>query len=87
MNTIFQINSNELDNRFIDTIKSLFKNKKIIISITEDIDETDYLKQSKENFNRLQDALNDVNQRKNLISVNSIEELESLINNAKDNPN
>ena len=75
MNTIIQINSDELDNRFIESIKTLFKSKKLIISITEDIDETAYLLQSKNNANRLFEALKDVKQNKNLVTVSSVEVL------------
>lgn len=87
MNTIFQINSDELDNRFIESIKALFKSKKIIISVSEDIDETSYLLQSDNNAKRLFDALDDVRQNKNLITVNSIDELETLVDNAKNSSN
>lgn len=87
MNTIFQINSDELDSRFIESIKALFKNKKLIISVSEDIDETAYLIQSKNNAKRLFESLEEVKQNKNLISVNSIEELEILVKNAKNSSN
>ena len=81
MNTIFQINSDELDNKFIESIKALFKSKKLIISVSEDIDETAYLLQSKNNAKKLFDALEEVKQN------NSIEELETLVNNAKNSSN
>lgn len=87
MNTIFQINSDELDNRFIESIKALFKNKKLIISVSEDIDETSYLMQSKNNAKRILDALEEANQNQNLVTVSSIEELETLVNNAKNSSN
>ena len=87
MNTIFQINSDELDNKFIESIKVLFKNKKLIISVSEDINETTYLLQSKNNAKKLFDALEDVRQNKDLITINSIEELETLVNNAKNSSN
>jgi len=81
MNTIFQVNSDELDNRFIESVKALFKNKKLIIFIAEDVDEAVDLLQSKNNAKRLFDALEDIKSKKNLTSVNSIQELESLVNN------
>ena len=87
MNTIFQINSDELDNKFIESIKTLFKNKRIIISIAEDIDETAYLLQSKNNAKRLFDALDEIKNKKNLKAFNSIEELEEMLNNAKNSSN
>ena len=87
MNTIFQINSEDLDNRFIESIKALFKNKKLIISITDDSDETAYLLQSKKNAKKLFDALEDIKSKKHLITVNSIQELEALVTNAKNSSN
>jgi hypothetical protein len=87
MNTIFQINSEDLDNRFIESIKALFKNKKLIISVTEDIDETAYLLQSENNAKRLFEALEDINRNENLVTVSSVEELESLVVNAKNRSN
>ncbi len=87
MNTIFQINSDDLDMRFIKSIKALFKNKKLIISVTEDVDETDYLLQSEKNAKRIFSALEDLKKNKNLVTVNSVEELESLVNEAKNSSN
>ncbi len=87
MNTIFQINSDELDSRFIESIKALFKSKRLIISVSEDIDETAYLMQSKNNAKKLIDALEEIKQNKNLITVSSIEELETMVNNAKNSSN
>ncbi|GIK59113.1 MAG: hypothetical protein HND39_04675 [Ignavibacteriota bacterium] len=87
MNTIFQINSDDLDNRFIESIKALFKNKKLIISVTEDIDETAYLLQSEKNAKRLFEALEDIKRNKNLVSIKSIEDLESLVVDAKNRSN
>ena len=87
MNTIFQINADDLDNRFIESIKTLFKNKKLIISVTEDIDETAYLLQSENNAKRVFEALEDLKSNKNLLTINSIEDLEIVVNDAKNSPN
>lgn len=87
MNTIFQINSDDLDNRFVDSIKALFKNRKLIISVSEEIDETAYLLQSTNNAKRLFDAMEEIKQKENLITITSTEELEALVRNAKNSPN
>ncbi len=80
MNTIFQINADELDGKFLDTLKKLFKNKKLVISVMEDTDETAYLLQSESNSQRLFNALEEIKTKKNLMFVNSAEELEALVN-------
>jgi hypothetical protein len=80
MNTIFQINADELDGKFLDTLKKLFKNKKLVISVMEDTDETTYLLQSESNSKRLFNALDEIKTKKNLIFINSVEELEALVN-------
>ncbi|MBI5729713.1 MAG: hypothetical protein HY963_01115 [Ignavibacteriales bacterium] len=80
MNTIFQINADELDGKFLDTLKKLFKNKKLVISVMEDTDETAYLLQSESNSQRLFNALEEIKTKKDLMIVNSVEELEALVN-------
>ncbi|MCZ7615545.1 MAG: hypothetical protein M5T52_18865 [Ignavibacteriaceae bacterium] len=65
----------------------MFKNKKLIISVTEDIDETAYLLQSEKNAKRLFEALEDIKRNKNLVSIKSIEDLESLVVDAKNRSN
>jgi hypothetical protein len=42
MNINYQLNANELDIKFIKSLKELFKNKEIIIHIT-DISDSNYL--------------------------------------------
>ena len=42
MQTIYQINANELDQTLLESIKAQFKNKEIEIVVSER-DETDYL--------------------------------------------
>lgn len=87
MNTIFQINSDDLDNRFIESIKTLFKNKKLIISVTEEIDETTYLLQAENNAKRVFEALEDLKSNKNLLTINSIEDLETAVKDFKNSFN
>ena len=43
MEAIYKLKSTELNSTFIDAIKGLFKGKDVIIKISEDMDETDFL--------------------------------------------
>jgi antitoxin YefM len=52
MQTIYQINANELDQNLLDSIKALFKHKEIEIVISER-DETAYLLRSPANREKL----------------------------------
>ena len=45
MEAIYKLKSTELNNAFIEAIKGLFKGKDVVIKISEDIDETDFLTQ------------------------------------------
>ena len=40
MTTTFQLNTSELDNRFIEAVKNLFQNQNIVISIESESDTT-----------------------------------------------
>jgi len=68
MYTTYRLNVNELNNNFIKAVKQLFKDKDIEITVT-DFDETEYLLSSPENKKRLLEAIDDVNNRRNLIEV------------------
>lgn len=59
MQTIYQINANELDENLLESIKALFKNKEIEIVVTER-DETAYLLRSPANREKLLRAIEDV---------------------------
>jgi len=43
MQTTFKLQSEELDQSFLNAIKSLFKGKSISITVKADLDETEYL--------------------------------------------
>jgi len=70
MYTTYRLNVNELNNNFIKGIKQIFKDKEIEITVS-DFDETEYLLSSPENKKRLLEALDNVNNRRNLIEVDS----------------
>ena len=63
MEAVFHTNTNELDFSFLEFLKTQFKNAKIDIFVKE-IDETDYLNSSIENKNRLESAIQKVNEKK-----------------------
>ena len=43
MEAIYKLKTTELNKNFLETIKALFKEKDVIIRISEDIEETDFL--------------------------------------------
>ncbi|NOY61509.1 MAG: hypothetical protein GXO75_21570 [Calditrichaeota bacterium] len=73
MYTLYKMKANDLDNRFIDALKMMFKNKEIEIAVCEatqsESDETDYLLKSPANRNRLLQAIENVAKNQNLVSV------------------
>lgn len=66
MQTTFQINADELDQNFIDGIKTLFKNKDIEITIYER-DETESLLRSPANREYLSRVAKDIEENRNII--------------------
>ena len=69
MQTIYQINADELDQSILDSIKALFKHKEIEIVITER-DETAYLLRSPANREQLLSAVKDIEENRNLVIPN-----------------
>ncbi|MGH9945115.1 MAG: hypothetical protein ACRD9R_22420 [Pyrinomonadaceae bacterium] len=67
MYTIYQVNADELDQRFLDALKAMFKNKEIEIAVYER-DETAYLLRSPANRERLLNAIQDVERRHNVVT-------------------
>ena len=72
MQATFNLNANELDSTFLESIKKLFKDKKVSINIEvkEIEDETDYLLSSKANADRLFKAINNIERKENLVYKN-----------------
>ena len=67
MKATYRIRANELDEKFIEGIKTTFGEQEIEI-VVSDIDETDYLLQSPVNKERLLKAIQNVNRGENLVS-------------------
>ena len=74
MKATYRIRANELDERFIESIKTTFGEQEIEI-VVSDMDETDYLLQSPANKERLLKAIQNVNRGENLVTI-SLENLE-----------
>ncbi len=79
MYTIYRINADELDSRFLRAVKALFKNKEIEIAVCEapeiEEDETAYLLKSPANRALLSKAIENIDQDRNLVTLN-LDELE-----------
>ncbi len=69
MQTIYQINADELDQKILESIKALFKDKEIEIVVSER-DETAYLLRSPANRESLLSAVRDVEENRNIIVPN-----------------
>ena len=68
MNTTYRMNANELDEKFIQSLKALFKDKDIEIMVSE-VDGTAYLLRSEANKERLLKAIENVEKGENLVEV------------------
>ncbi len=69
----YRMNVNELDDRFLDTLRTMFRDREIEISVSEAVesekDETAYLLRSAANRKHLLEALDDVAHGRNLVTV------------------
>jgi antitoxin YefM len=73
MQTIYRLKTSELNENFLEGIKMTFKDKEIEIIVSE-VDETEYLLKSEVNKQRLLQAMENVNNKTNLVEI----DLESL---------
>lgn len=69
MYTTFRIKKKDLNIRFLDTLKSLFKADELEISVSP-ADETDYLLKSEANKKRLLKSVKNIRSGKNLVEMN-----------------
>lgn len=68
MHTTYHLNANELDEKFIESLKALFRDKDIEIVVSE-VDETAYLLRTEANKERLLKAVANVEKGENLVEV------------------
>lgn len=66
METIYQLNADDLDENFLEGLKTSFKHRKIEIVVYER-DETAYLLRSRANCDRLLGAIEDIEQNRSLV--------------------
>ena len=66
MQTIYQVNADDLNEDFLDSLKAAFRHKEIEIVVYER-DETEYLLRSPANRSRLLEAISDVEQNRNIV--------------------
>ena len=73
MYTTYRLNADELDMKFVKSLRSAFKGKEIEIAVCEtaevESDETAYLLQSEVNRNRLLKAIDNIENGHNLVTV------------------
>ncbi len=73
------LDENELNESFYNQLKQQFKNKKIAITITEAVDETDYLLANPANAKHLLEAINNSKKENGLLKKMNISDLKSQI--------
>ena len=66
METIYQLNADDLNEDFLEGLKASFKHKEIEIVVYER-DETSYLLRSSTNRARLLEAVTDIEQSRNIV--------------------
>jgi len=77
METVFKLKANELDKQFVDSVKNLFRDIEIEISIKPTQDETEFLFNTSANKKQLLEAIKEIKMDKNLIRFTH-EEFETL---------
>lgn len=78
MTATYYLKENELDEGFLQKLKTQFTNRKLTITVVEEMDETDYLLSSSANADRLLKAIANVKEKKELIDVD-MNKLKQLI--------
>lgn len=76
MHTVYRLNAEELDYKFFESLKNLFKGKDLEIIVSE-VDETAYLMSTAANRKHLLNAIKNIENGTNLITVD-IDALEAL---------
>jgi antitoxin YefM len=69
MQISYRLNANELDNNFLESLKVAFQNKEIEIVVYES-DETAFILKNPANRKRLLTAVENIQNRNNLVELN-----------------
>ena len=77
--TTYQSEEQELDEQFLNAVKSQFKNKKLSITITEAVDETDYLLANPVNAERLLQSVKNISNGKALVESDIVALVKKLL--------
>jgi antitoxin YefM len=72
MQSVYRLKARDLDDRFLESLKALWGDREIEIVVSE-VDETAYLMANEANRQRLLKAIDDVENRRNLVEF-SLEE-------------
>jgi len=73
MEAVFRLNTRELEASFITSLRDAYPDQNIEITVREQ-DETEYLCSSPANRERLEKAIENVKQGKNIISFDTLEQ-------------
>jgi len=79
MYTTYHLQEEELNEEFLQSIKQLFRNKKIAITIEEEMDETEYLLGNPANKEKLLQAMADYGNGTSFIMVDNVDELKKKL--------
>lgn len=69
MHISYRLNANELDNNFLESLKAAFQDKEIEIVVYES-DETHFLLENPANKKRLLTAVENIQNRSNIVELN-----------------
>ncbi len=68
MQTTYTVNTDELDERFLASIKAAFPRRQVKIEVNDDAEETEYLLSDPARKERLLLAIDDINHGRNLVT-------------------
>ncbi len=76
MTATYSLSKAELNAEFIESIKSTFKSDRISISIEEEIDETERILENKALYEKIMNASEEANKKKNIVHFEENEFIE-----------
>lgn len=82
MTTTIHLNETELDQQFLEAIKTLFKNRDLAVTIeVEDRNDTTHLLSNPVNRERLLQSVKNINENTNLTDIN-LDQLKTMVTDA-----